>query len=94
MRSLRAKLKAVRRKKKNGTVYWSARGSVPIRTPDGNFARKRVEHGLSGNTAAARQVEIDRLSKAYEEQVHHEHLTFARAYLNYIQAGHPIPLYA
>jgi integrase len=93
MPSIRAKLHAFKRLRK-GKPYWTARGSVPVRLPDGTIARRRIERGISGNTSAARQVEIDRLSKAYEEATQHEHLTFARAYLNYIQAGHPVPLYA
>lgn len=93
MRGLRSKLTPVRRKKKDGTVYWAARGFVPIRRPDGTFARQRVELSLRGNTAAARQEEVDRLNTAYEERALHDPLTFSRAYMNYIE-HHAVPLYA
>lgn len=94
MRGFRSKLKAVRRKKKNGSIIYTARGFVPVRLADGTFARRRVEHGLGGDTAAARKAEVDRLNAAYEDKALQVPLTFARAYLNYIDAGHPVPFYA
>jgi integrase len=92
MRGFRAKLKAVRRKKKDGTTYWAARGFVPERQPDGTFARRRVEHGIGGLTAAARQTEVDKLNSGYEERALHVPLTFSRAYLNYIEHN-DVPIY-
>ncbi len=94
MRGHRSKLSAVRRKKKDGAVVWMARGFVPVRRPDGTFARQRVEHRLGGHTATSRQAEIDTLSKGYEERALHVPLTFARAYINYVESGKPVPLYA
>lgn len=93
MRGFRSKLKAVKRRKKDGSTYWAARGFVPIRQPDGSFARSRVEHSLGGDTAAARQDEVDKLNKAYEDRALNVPLSFARAYLNYI-AFHEVPLFA
>lgn len=95
IRNIRAKLKPVRRRKKDGTTYWAARGFVPVRTPDGSIARRRVEHSLGGDTAKARQEETDRLNRLYEERALaiERPLTFAKAYTNYIELGHPVPIY-
>jgi integrase len=93
MRGFRSKLAPVRRKKKDGSVYWAARGFVPVKRPDGTFARRRVELSLGGNTATARQEEVDRLNAAYEERALHDPLTFSRAYMNHIE-HHAVPLYA
>ena len=93
MRGFRSKLTAVRRKRKDGSHYWAARGFVPVKRPDGTFARQRVELSLGGNTAAARREEVDRLNAAYEERALHDPLTFSRAYMNYIE-HHAVPLHA
>lgn len=94
MQGARAKLKAVKRRGKDGSFRWFARGFVPIRQPDGSFSRRRVEHRIGGNTQAARQEEVDRLNRDYEDRARNIPLTFARAYLNYIEAGHPVPMHA
>lgn len=94
MRGYRSKLRAVKRQKKNGVTYWAARGFVPIRRPDGSFARRRVEISIGGDTATARQVEIDRLNDGYEDRAERVPLTFSKAYTNYIEANFPVPLYA
>lgn len=95
IRNIRAKLKPVRRRKKDGTTYWAARGFVPVRTPDGSIARRRVEHGIDGDTAAKRQEKTDELNRLYEERATAitRPLTFARAYTNYVKTGHPVPFY-
>lgn len=94
MQGYRSKLKPVKRRKKDGTTYWAARGFVPQRRPDGSFARARVEIGIGGDTAAARQAEVDRLNVGYEERALRIPLTFSRAYTNYIEAGYSVPIYA
>lgn len=93
MRTPRAKISAVRRRRKNGTVTWAARGYVPERTEDGRIIRRRVEYSLEGLSAAARQAEVDRLNAVYEARVDQRPITFARAYTNYVESGHPVPLY-
>lgn len=95
IRNIRAKLKPVRRRKKDGTTYWAARGFVPVRAPDGSIARRRVEHSIDGDTAAARQEETDKLNKLYEERATAitRPLTFAKAYTNYINLGYPVPFF-
>lgn len=97
MQGFRSKLSAVRRRKKtkDGSfkTNWVARGFVPERQPDGSFARKRVEHGLGGNTASARQKEVDRLNEQYEERALNVPLPFARAYRNYIGIGKAVPYF-
>ena len=90
---IRSKLSPYQRTKRNGAKYWVARGSVPIRLADGSFARKRTEHCLAGDTAVARQKEVDALNQGYEERALNPHLTFARAYLNYV-AFHDVPNFA
>lgn len=98
MQGYRAKLRAVprRKKAKDGQTkkYWVARGFIPVRQPNGTFARRRVEIGIGGDTAAARQREIDRLNQAYEDAALNTPLTFARAYHNYISLGKPVPQFA
>ena len=80
-------------KRRMAPIYWAARGFVPVKRPDGTFARRRVELSLGGNTATARQEEVDRLNAAYEERALHDPLTFSRAYMNHIE-HHAVPLYA
>lgn len=95
VRHIRGKLRPVRRRKRDGSVYWAARGFVPVRAPDGSIARRRVEHGIGGDTATARQEETDKLNKLYEERATAvtRPLTFAKAYTNYIDLGFPVPIY-
>jgi integrase len=93
MRGYRSKLNVVRRAKKDGTKYWAARGFVPIRQPDGSFARERKEHSIGGDTAAARQAEVDKLNAAYEEQALYVPLAFGQALANYVE-HHSVPIYA
>jgi integrase len=95
VRGYRAKLKPVqRRHRKTGEAQWFARGFVPVRQADGTFGRRRVEHRIAGRTVKERQVECDRLNKEYEDVARNVPLTFAKAYLAYVGAGHPSPLYA
>lgn len=93
MRASRAKIKAVRRRRPDGSIHWAARGYVPARTPDGRLVRRRIEHSLAGLSAADRAKEVDRLNAAYETASAHTPLTFVRAYTNYVENGHPVPLY-
>lgn len=95
VRNIRGKLKPVRRRKKDGTTYWAARGFVPVREADGSITRRRAEHSIGGDTAAARQAETDRLNKLYEERATAitRPLTFAKAYTNYVDLGFPVPIY-
>lgn len=92
--NIRGKLKPVRRQK-NGAIYWVARGFVPVRTPEGRITRRRIERSISGDTAAARQAETDRLNRLYEERATaiERPLTFAKAYTNYVDLGYPVPIY-
>ena len=92
MQGYRSKLKPVKRQKV-GTTYWAARGFVPIRCADGSFARRRREIGIGGNSAAARQEEVDKLNKAFEDVARNVPLNFAKAYKNYIDAGFAVPYY-
>jgi integrase len=97
MQGYRSKLKAVKRRKKTKEggykTYWVARGFIPVRKPDGSFARRRIERSLGGDTAKARQAEIDRLNQSIEDRALNVPLTFAKAYMNYIGVGKPIPMW-
>lgn len=95
MRGYRAKLRPVqRRHRKTGALQWFARGFVPVRLADGTFGRRRVEHRIAGRSVKERQEECDRLNKEYEDVARNVPLTFAKAYLAYVGAGHQSPLYA
>lgn len=97
MQGYRSKLKPVKRRKKTKEggfkTYWVARGFIPVRKPDGSFARRRIERSLGGNTAKARQAEIDRLNQGIEDRALNVPLTFAKAYTNYIGVGKPVPMW-
>lgn len=95
VRNIRGKLRPVRRRKRDGATYWAARGFVPVREADGRITRRRVEHGIGGDTAAARQEAADKLNRLYEERATAvtRPLTFAKAYTNYIDLGFPVPIY-
>lgn len=96
MQGYRSKLKPVKRRKKTkeGTVetYWVARGFIPVRRKDGTFARRRIERSLGGDTAKARQAEVDKLNQAFEDRAQNVNLTFAKAYTNYIGVGKEVPM--
>jgi integrase len=86
----RSKLRPVNRK-----GAWYARGSIPVRQGDGSIARKRAEISLGADLSRqAREKECDRLNKFYEQRAlsTQAHLTFARAYTNYVDAGRDHPL--
>jgi integrase len=93
---IRAKLTVVPRKRSDGTSFYAARGFVPICQADGTIAYERRQHSLADGTAAARKAETDRLNAVYEEDASRlfRPVTFAIALSNYIDAGHPLPLYA
>jgi integrase len=93
---IRSKLTVVPRKRSDGTSFYAARGFVPIRQADGTIAYERRQHSLADGTATARKAETDRLNAAYEEDASRQFrpVTFAIALTNYIDAGHPLPLYA
>lgn len=88
---MRSKLKL---KKHKG--YWVAIGSIPERQPDGSVTYKRVERGLGPNlkSKAEREDYVARLNKYHEDAALTKPLSFARAYSNYIETGHPVPLFA
>jgi integrase len=93
---IRSKLSVVLRRRSDGTPYYCARGFVPIRTEGGGIAYERRQHSLAEGTAAQRKAETDRLNAAYEEDASRSYrpITFAIALTNYLDAGHPLPLYA
>ena len=74
---------------------WVARGYVPLKGPDGQIARRRVERGVGPDfkTKAQQQVFCDRLNKFYEDRATStkKSMSFAKAYSNYIEAGHSLP---
>lgn len=88
--NIRSKLKPEFRK-----GYWFARGFVPIRQADGSIARRRVERGVGPDlkTKAERQAYCDTLNRYYEERALAivKPMTFAKAYTNYVEAGHRVP---
>lgn len=87
---VRSSLRVVERK-----GSWWARGSIPIRTSGGKIARKRAEYSLAAYpTRSEREKECHRLNRHFEAEALNEKpsLTFARAYLNYIDAGNDHPL--
>lgn len=92
---MRAKLKAVQRTDKQGRVYWCARGTVPIAQADGSITGERLQRRLEGATAAERKAEVDRLNAQYEAAaaVSRQPMTFSRALTNYLDLGHPVPIY-
>jgi len=88
--AIRATLKPASRIK-NGVTYWSARGNVPVKKEDGTIAHQRVDIGLGkAANAAERKAECARLNSEYEERAKAsgKRMTFARACMNYWDAGH------
>jgi integrase len=92
----RATLAPVERTK-GGKTYWVARGSIPVREPDGAVGSRRVERGFGddGETNQARHACCAEWNREYEDRFRNPRklITFARAYLNYI-ASHEKPLKA
>lgn len=88
---MRSKLKL---KKHKG--YWVAIGSIPERQADGTIAYRRVERGLGPDlkSKAEREDYVARLNKYHEDRALTKPLSFARAYTNYIETGHKVPLFA
>jgi hypothetical protein len=89
----RSKLKPEKRK-----GYWVARGWVPVRQPDGTIARRRLERSAGPDISSRAQCQAfcDRVNQMYEERAIAVimPMTFARAYINYVGAGHPEPKFA
>jgi len=96
MRQIRSKLRAIKRKRSDGVIYWAARGVAPIREEDGSLTFRRFQHRLDSDTAAGRQAEVDALNRAYEDAATRAErpITFALALKNYLDAKHSVPLYA
>lgn len=92
---MRSRLKAVQRTDKQGRTYWCARGTVPVAQRDGSIAGERLQRRLEGATAAERKAEVDRLNAQYEAAAasSRQPMTFSRALTNYLELGHPAPLY-
>jgi hypothetical protein len=80
---------------KGGKTFWVARGVVPIRRSNGEIVSRPVERGFGPDI----RTESQRLSQCAEWNREYEllfkepwrSLTFARAYINYIGKGHPVP---
>jgi integrase len=81
-------------KKADGSDYYVARGSIPVRQANGTIARARKEISIRGNTKAAREEEVNKLNRHFEELASQNPTTFNRAYLNYIGIGKAVPEFA
>jgi integrase len=83
---------------KGGKVYWIARGQVPVRNEDGTVGSRRVERGFGPDCTTEKQrlTKCAEWNREYEDQFLNprKFLTFARAYMNYISMGHPVPVHA
>ncbi len=85
-------------RRKGGKTYWCARGSYPVKGPNGAVGSRRVERGFGDDITTERQ----RLAKCaewnheYEERFRNPKpvITFAKAYSTYIKKQHPEPFYA
>ncbi len=93
MRGYRSKLKVYKRRKADGTIFYTARGFIPSKRQDGSFARQRIELGIRGDTATARKAEVDGLNKHFEDKALNVGMTFARAYENYLDVGNQVPMF-
>lgn len=92
--AIRAELEPYPRKR-NGKIYWTARGSVPLRTDGGQIVRDRVELSLKGGTRAERKKEVDALNAKYEADAISDlrPIKFATAYRNYASSTGKDALY-
>jgi integrase len=83
---------------KGGTLIWQARGSIPVRNPDGSIGSRRIERGFGPDitTKNQRQAKCAEWNHEYEERFRNprQMITFARAFRTYVRKGHPVPMYA
>lgn len=83
-------------RRKGRTVYWQARGQVPIRE-NGEIGSRRIERGFGPDckTAGDREKQCAAWNAEYEERFRNPKriITFARAYTNYLSKQHPLPYY-
>lgn len=80
---------------KGGKTFWVARGVVPIRRSNGEIVSRPVERGFGPDirTESQRLAQCTEWNREYEQLFKEpwRALTFARAYINYIGKGHPVP---
>lgn len=77
---------------------WYARGSIPVRGPDGTVRRRRVERSAGADCKSERQCKAfcDRLNAQIEERLKtvRKSRSFAKAMDLYLAAGKPKPKFA
>jgi len=80
---------------KGGKTFWVARGVVPIRRSNGEVVSRPVERGFGPDvrTEGQRLAQCAKWNEEYEQLFREpwRSLTFARAYINYLGKGHPVP---
>jgi len=85
-------------RRKNGKVYWLARGQVPERRADGSLGSRRHERGFGPDITTDRKriAQCEAWNIEIEERFKNPRqlITFSRAYKNYLGKGHPLPLKA
>ncbi len=83
-------------RRKGRTIYWQARGQVPIRE-NGGIGSRRIERGFGPDckTAGDREKQCAAWNAEYEERFRNPKriITFARAYTNYLSKQHALPYY-